>query len=190
MKEHFPAHDLRASSGEISAFVFENPNIHLARSIWWSVTLEFEPVNYGGADWTCSMTTDWIPWKIRNWRDLAGQHLHCRYGDDGIESSFYLVEHDYGTETELTISAGGGSDFLVSMAMTVEFSGYLGDDADPSMKVRAQSLVPFTSVIIPESLFPKPVTETDAETIASEFVDLSAFQRVERRHHGWLLRAN
>lgn len=188
MTHRFPSEQLSVASGEIAAFIFENPTIGLRRSMWWSVTMQFNPITYADADWECSMTTDWIPWKLRDWRNLEGQTLRCNYGDNDVEASFYLVEHDQAEKIELSIGRRVADKFDVRMRLLVDFSGYFGDDADPELSVSGELLLSFTGIVVPDSLFPKPVSAEDAAEIAAAFVDVDLFEQPENRGHGWLLR--
>ncbi|HET6893073.1 MAG TPA: hypothetical protein VFH31_18350 [Pyrinomonadaceae bacterium] len=66
----FPADQLKANGGEIYAYIHENSLVGLARNLFWSITLRFEPIIYEHEDWECSMTCESIPWRISDWRRL------------------------------------------------------------------------------------------------------------------------
>jgi hypothetical protein len=56
----FPAEALVPKGGQIYGHIFENQRIGLARSLSWSITVEFEPLRYGDEAFSCSMTCEWI----------------------------------------------------------------------------------------------------------------------------------
>jgi hypothetical protein len=185
----FPSESLIPSGGEIYCHVFENKYTGLARNLFWSITITFEPIQYGANEFQCSMTCEWITWPIRDWRALDGRRIDVNYGENGVESSFYTIRHDFGTHTKLSLRHRVEDWFTVSISMTVDFLGFYGGDENPEMMVSAEAELPFTGLIITaENLHPKPVNVAELERVASEFVDLSAFREPERRNHGFVLR--
>lgn len=144
----FPSHSLRSVDGEIYCHVFENENVGLKRNLFWSITVRFAPIRYGGAEQGCSMTCEWIVLPIRSWKELDGLQLEVDYGEAGTESSFYMAEHHFGSHTRLSLSHQARNVFRVVMDMQVEFDGYLGGDEDPAMQVHADALVPFTRLLV------------------------------------------
>ena len=186
----FPSDALVPRGGEMYGHIFENRVTGLVRNLFWSITIDFEPVQYGGDEFTCSMTCEWIPWPIRDWRELNGKHLQAEYGQDGIESSFYMTEHDLGTRTELVLRHRHENVFTSKMDMVVDFHGFHEGDENPAMSVHAECDVAFIGLLItPENLFPKPLTPPELRNVASEFVDLSTYHEPERwRAHNVILR--
>jgi hypothetical protein len=182
----FPAQSLVPKCGKIYCHVFENPRVDLARNLFWSITIEFESIQYGEDEFDCSMTCEWIVWPIRDWRQLDGIRLDADYGENGVESSFYLVGHDVGTHTKLTLTRRESNLFRVEMGMVVDFKGYYEGDENPAMTVHAEVDVPFIGLlIIPDNLTPKPVSKEEFQAVAAEFVDLSAFGNLEPwKSHG------
>ena len=185
----FPSESLIPSGGEIYCHIFENEHVGLARNLFWSITIAFEPIQYGENKFECSMTCEWITWPIRDWRALHGRQIDLNYGDDGVESSFYLSRHDLANHTTLSLRHRVENRFTVAMSMTVDFLGYYGGDENPEMMVHAETDVPFTGlIIIPENLCPKPTTIAELKHIAADFFDLSSFREPERRNRGFILR--
>jgi hypothetical protein len=184
----FPADKLKASGGGIYAHIFENSFTGIPRNLFWSVTLKFEPVKYEGEEWECSMTCEWIPWRIRDWRNLHNLELKVGRDDQLIESSFYMVEHDEGKETSLSLRHREGHLFNVRMSMVVDFTGFTGRDRNPEMSVAGEALVPFEGVfVVPENLSPKPMTVSEVKDVAKDYVDLSAYGEPYREKHRFIL---
>jgi hypothetical protein len=183
----FPANRLVPKGGDIYAHIFENSRTGLARGLFWSITIEFEPVDYGEEQFDCSTTCEWMNWPIRDWHDLDGKRLNALYGDDGIEASFYLTRHDSAKHVRLSIQRTSAADFQVSMAMTVNFSGYYGDDENPDLLVSGDVVIPFTGLlVVPDNLFPKPTTVEEVNGVAREFVDLNCYEAPELDRHRYV----
>ncbi|MEW4489474.1 hypothetical protein AB1L42_15435 [Thalassoglobus sp. JC818] len=182
----FPNSMLVPSGGQILAHIFENRHTGLARGMFWSITIEFEPISYGGDQYACSMTCEWIPWRHRKWLELDGSRLSVENGEEGVESSFYLTEHDIGTHTELALRHQSDNLFETQMDMVVDFHGFHDGDENPRMQVAATVDLPFLGVlVIPDNLFPKPNTEQELRDVASDFIDLASFGEPEPwRSHG------
>jgi hypothetical protein len=182
----FPADKLVASGGNIYCHLFENPRTGLPRNVFWSITIDFCPIEYDGTDWRCSMTCEWLRWPLRDWRLLGGRSLDLKYGDGGSESSFYMCEHDIGKSTRLQIGARSGGTFDVAMEMAVDFAGYKGPDKNSSMLVRGRTTVPFTGVIVvPENLSPKPDTPAKVSSAVATYLDITLLRLPERRGHAF-----
>ena len=173
----FPSKSLAPKGGEMYCHIFENSSTGLVRNLFWSITVEFEPVQYGENEFSCAMTCEWIPWPVRNWRELDGRRLVADYGEHGVESSFYTTQHDIGTRTELALFHRKANLFAVKMDMLVDYRGYYGGDDNPAMAVHAEVDVPFIGLlIIPDNLSPKPATPSQLQSVASQFVDLSSYE--------------
>jgi len=159
----FPASELRAKGGKIHCTVFENPYTGLERSLFWSLTLNFEPV---GEEDETSMTCEWVPWKFRHWMELDGAILTAEYGDDGIEGSFYVCEHDLMETVTLTVRHVRENLFELQMKMSIDYHGSEFSSPEQNMVVEGCAVVPFVGFYLG-----KGISFDDA----SEFVDLSVF---------------
>lgn len=182
----FPAEKLVASGGEIYCHLFENPRTGLARNVYWAITLNFHPVEYGGEKLRCSMTCEWLALPLRDWRQLEGRSSSLDYGDGGSESSFYVWQHDIGKSTRLRIGARMGDRFDVEMDMVVDFTGTSKADRNAAMQVRGRAALPFTGVIVvPDNLKPEPGTPADVVGAVAPYLDTTLFRAPERRHHAF-----
>ena len=155
-----PAEKLVAAGGEVYCHLFENPRTGLPRNVYWSITIDFYPMEYDGKRFKRrSMTCEWLTWPLRDRHQLEGRSLDLKHGDGGSESSFYLWEHHTGISTRLRIGARDGARFDVEMDMVVDFTGDSAADRNPALEVRGRALLPFTGVIVsPDNLQPKPAT--------------------------------
>ena len=183
----FPSHLLKGNGGEIYAYIHENRLLGLARNIFWSVTLRFEPIVYEGERWECSMTCEWIRWPFRDWRDLDNVRLKVDSNDQLVESSFYLVEHDTGRDTQVLLQRHEANLFRVRMSMIVDFTGLTGNDSNPDMVAAGETIVPFRGVVVtPDNLYPKPTTVADVKEIAKDYIDLTAYEEPRQEKHNFI----
>ena len=195
--ERFPAAKLHANGGSISCLVFENPYVGLNRSLFWSLNLDFAPVENEGCS---SITCEWIPWKFRHWLELDGATLFAtsdtlvrklqrtllilpklffnkigkslfgfssKSNDDMIEGSFYVCEHDPMKKVSASITHVRDNLFELEMEMVVDFNGSEYSSPEPNLLVRGKAVVPFQGLYLTQGI--------DLEQ-ASEFIDISAFE--------------
>jgi hypothetical protein len=148
--------------------VFNNPLAGVARDLFWQFTITFAEVDYGGG---CkpSMTIDWVPLRPPTWPQLVRHSVAGRYGDGGIEASFYTFEHDHGDRFGLQVMDRRGVEFLVRMAMEVDFHG--SGAHDPYLlEVQAQAWLPFTGLTV--QVDPPARDAAEAGHVAAEFISM------------------
>jgi hypothetical protein len=190
MARKFPSKSLVPSGGQIYCHIFENRRTGLRRNLFWSITVDFKPIRYGDERFTCSMTCEWIAWSMRDWRELDEKQIDLDFGEDGIESSFYMTKHDIATHTRLSLHQRRRNVFGVKVDMMVDFHGYYGGDENPAMPVHAEVDLAFIGLlVIPANLSPKPTTPAKLKKVASHFVDLAAYKEPEPwMTHGFIFR--
>lgn len=185
----FPAESLIPIGGKMYSHIFENSAVGISRDHFWSITVNFAPIEYADESWDCSMTSEWIRFGVRNWRDLDECSLTVSPDDDFIESSFYMTEHDPGFSTDLSLSYLDTNRFHIRMQMIVDYHGYSGGDANPDMLVAAETEVDYTGlIVVPDNLFPKPSTPQMVNEVAEDFVNLSVYCEPEADRHRFVLR--
>lgn len=171
----FPSQDLSASGGELWSHVFENPATGLGLDHYWSLSIDFEPLDYADGPWICTAIVDWLRFPVRDWRDLAWSAGTDGLDDGLVEPSFYLVEHDRARLADLALRRVVGARFDVDLDLRVDFGGYVGDDVDPSMVVSAECTVEYRGLVIGEgAMSPRP-SRRAARVLAGRFVDLGAY---------------
>jgi hypothetical protein len=182
----FPVHRLSASGGEIYCHLFENPRTGLPRNIYWSFTLDFDPIEYEGAEWETSMTAEWLTLPLRDWRDLAGRAFTLSYGDGDAEASFYAREHHIAKTARLEIGMRNGRTFELAMEMIVDFQGLTGADHNPNMTVQGRAVVPYAgAIVVPDNLVPTLNTPAEVARAVSRYLDTPLLAPPERRGHAF-----
>jgi hypothetical protein len=183
----FPAATLRARGGELGSHLFENPRTGLARDHYWSVSVDFHPVEYAGGSWVCSASVDWLRFAVRDWRDLGVAPGAASLDDALIEASFYMTEHDRARLTYLELRYLGGARFRVVLGLDVGFQGYTGDDADPAMAISATTDVSYRGLTIGQGLMPRPSSRA-ARDLAASVVDPDVYHAPQREGRHFILR--
>ncbi len=171
----FQANELRAVGGEIYSHVFENRRTGIARDAYWSVAIDFAPFLYGNTTFRCNATVDWLQLGKCDFRNIV-QHRINLPDASHAEASFYMTEHDNALSTSMSLSYIDYDRFHVELEMIVDFHGYIGDDANPAMRVAGSTELLFTGlIVVPGNLDPKPADETAVIRTASQFLDLSGY---------------
>lgn len=168
---------IRGINGNMYAHIFENPNVGVARGLYWAVTVDCEPIEWNGEDWPCSVTCEWLQWPIRRWEEIDGVGLETTIAPVDAECSFYLAEHNPVRIKSLSISREPNKNqFLVCISGAVELLGF--DELDgEDIPFFVQGRVDFDGIIlIPDNLSPKPSTPTDAIDILSEFLSMESLK--------------
>lgn len=144
----FPLRSLKPAGGKFYSWIFQNKVVNLPRNHFWSFTIDFKQVVYDDMNLKPAMTIEWVALPLRRWKDLVGLKFRGRYGDNGIESTFYSYEHDYADRFSLEVLARRGTSFLIRMEMAVEFQGR----KRPKLRVRAQTWLTYEGLSVPEQL--------------------------------------
>ena len=190
-----PVKSFKAVGGEMYAHIFENESTGLARNLFWSVSLDFAPIQYAESEFRCGMTCEWITWTARDWRQLDGETLKVIYNPDGtvksgpptVEASFYMTSHDPARQVSLKLNRNRGTKFAAAMEMVVNFHGYAGGDEDPNLRVAGQAEIAYRGVIVVKNnLSPKPTTEAKVLALADKFIDLTAYRAPVDEEWRWV----
>lgn len=173
----FPNHKLKAISGNIDGFIFENSNVDLKRNLFISINIQFDTIKYDDEEWECSLTSEWIPFVGNHWKDI--ENIDCK--DDIFkemnETSFYMTEHDWCNNLDLQINYIKDNVFRIQIETDVDFSGYTDGDENPSMPIKVDIEIPFSEIIIRGcNLEPELKDMNEAIKVASEFIDTKSFK--------------
>ncbi len=190
-----PVKNLKANGGNLYAHIFENDLAGIPRNLFWSLSMDFAPIEYEGSEFICGMTIDWLTWAIPDWRKLDSAALDVVYNDDGsvksgpkgVEASFYMTAHDPARRFRLGLNQRRGAIFKASLEMVVDFHGYADEDADPNLHVAGTTDIDYRGVIVvKDNLDPVPKTKKSVLEIASQFLDLSSYQEPIDEEWRWL----
>ena len=120
----YPVDQLRPRSGNISAMIFKNDLAGVEETLFWSIEVAFEPLEFDGESRSPSLAADWFRLPVRDWRDLENQTLEG--SQETIEASFYVSEHDLASWTKIRTGKLSGYSFDIKLDREVAL---LGQDA-------------------------------------------------------------
>lgn len=173
----FPSQSLAPVGGELYSHIYENRTTGLSRDHFWSLTIDFAPIEYEGELLQCSASVEWLRFPVRDWRQLGSTDLVEVLQSDLVESSFYVGRHDWATTKHFSLLYRSGNVFDAKLQLVVDFQGFTGDDDDPAMEVNAHAKVKYSGlVIVKDNLSPKPNSPQLAMEMAKSFVDLESYQ--------------
>jgi len=168
----FPNHELKAISGHIYGFIFENSNVDLKRNLFISINIEFDTIKYDDEEWECSLTSEWIPFVGNHWKDIENIDCESDIFKEMNETSFYMVEHDWCNNLDLQVNYIKNNIFRVKVKTDVNFSGYADGDENPAMPIEMDLELPFTEItIIGSNLEPELKDIDEAVKVVNEFID-------------------
>lgn len=178
-KKGFPVDALVPIDGHVRALLFENARVDCPRGLFWRFKVQFQHFEYRGETVRPSLCVDWIRLPIRDWRQLVGTHISGAYGDEGVEASFYVWEHDYAAEFDLHVLERDGARFRVKIALTVEFSGMDESDRDPRLRVSTEAWVPFWGIVLHEQVVGENPSPEDIRRAVEPLAELSCYGAAE-----------
>jgi hypothetical protein len=173
----------QAASAKVYAHLFENKRTGLARNLYWTASIEFEPLDYLGEQEATSMTFDWLivenPQVVSNFSSAQAQ---------GGECSWYLCEHFPSRRWELSLEPTlGQNEFLLNFSAEFDFPGLKGDPCD-GLLIEGTVRAEFTGITVAkDSLYPKPTTPEEAQQmIVPYFANSDALRFTpEEDEYGW-----
>ncbi len=185
----FPAHSLVAAGGSLYSHVFENASTGLERGHFWSLTIDFDPLEYDENEWDCSVMVEWMQFAVRDWRLLNNSHVAAALKNEQVEASFYLTRHDWASVKELSLKHVADNRFRACLKLVVDFQGFTGHDVDPEMEITAETDIEYTGlIIVPDNLSPEPNTPEEVIEVVSQFADPAAYHSPEKDDFRYLLR--
>jgi hypothetical protein len=201
----FPVESLRPTCGTISAALFENDFVGLDESLFWSISIDFAPVDFIYGAMESSLTVDYIRLPVRDWRALSGltlgdpatsgvpvaaRRLDQVLTPELFEASFYILGHDMANRCLITFGERTGTSFVVDVEMDVELIGY-GDNEGGGgntqrVRITTSTVLPFTGVTVEEPVVPAGAEHThDAVITLGRHMDVRTFASPTARTHSF-----
>lgn len=185
----FPAHSLVPAGGSMYSHIFENASTGLQRGHFWSLTIDFTPIEYDGSEWHCSTMIEWMQFPVRDWRSINDSHVAIAIEHEMVEASFYLTRHDWAMVKDFRLKHITANRFRAYVKAFVNFQGFTGDDVNPDMEITAETDIEYTGlIIVPDNLFPKPDTPQRVSEVVSQFADPAAYHPPEKDDFRYVLR--
>jgi hypothetical protein len=162
--DYFSTQKLQARGGYIYCLVFENEAVGIKRNLFWSFSLEFEPI---GNESEMIMTCEWVPRQFRHWKELDGLIFQADYDENGIEGSFYVCGHDAMKHVSVSVQYTQNNFFELAMEMSVDFQGSEFFKPEPDLLVKGCAVVPFRGLFLGQG-----IGLSDAE----KYIDITSFE--------------
>jgi len=186
-----PEHPFRCTSiqpngsGEISAFLFENPNVGLVRNLYWVVEIGLHEIDYLDESWESSLTFNWLTMTTGDTRFEASNTC------SDASCSWYLNHHIPAKSWTLSWPRRETYNSIeVEFSARFDFPGF-NDDPCPDIEIAGTVNLACSSIsVLRENFFPKPEVEDDArDMIAPFFPDIENFHYCPQEDEdGWPIR--
>jgi hypothetical protein len=154
--------DLAPIRGEIFCHLFENLHANIDRALFWSLGIDFAPRAFGNRSVNSAINLDWIKLPWRSWKDLKDQSLYLRDGYDGVEASFYALEHHSAQEAEVRFGDYQMATFDTQLRLKTIVPSYIDPVLRGDFLISVRTGVTFTGLrILPDNLSMKMPTSID-----------------------------
>jgi hypothetical protein len=142
-----------------------------------------------GSEWQSSVRAEWLTFDARRWPDLDGAGLASVRDPGMLEASVYFTAiHQPAELLAFRLQRRTGARFDGSIEVSCELE-LLDGTTLPRSTVVWSGEIEFEEIqIVPENLFPKPLTPDEASGVLAAFIDPSGFAPPERGDHGWVFR--
>lgn len=174
----FSARRLRAKAGALYGHVFEDRVAGVERTLFWAVSVPFEPVGFEGEEVRPLLQCEWMSWPLARWQELSGKSLAGVADRARVEASFYVHDHsDLGLETlELEEQKRGG---LVALVRgRVDFLASDGRVEPFELEVETPLMLEGVRVV-PANLRLGPKSPQEATALLGQLIDADGFEEPE-----------
>jgi hypothetical protein len=179
--------DIRTQKGEFSCNLWENENIDLPLTLFYSIEIPLHPFDTGhdyvSQPTSTSISIDWIKFldprtgeNIRDWRDLLGKEFFIVDEDGGGQGTIYLGTEHCPFNSKIKFLSLSGVTFDVELTLKVAFNiEAIGLDEDGQFVVNAQISFEGLHLYDNDSLPTFSKLKKPLELI-SDFINLDAFE--------------
>ncbi len=177
--------EIDESTSSLCAWIFENPNVGLRRSLFWWVEVQGRPAMHEGRSLTPRVEFEWFRFPVKDWRDLAGQEHESSPDDTSGPASLCLDEHEPAEDHSLTIGRRDGASFEIGWELIVYSREWFSRGDGCNIHVRVRAKLPFRGVFV-DVCEPNEQSLRQAESIAARFVDVAQLEpaRLVRNRFG------
>ena len=180
--------DIKPEKGTLKCNLWENSNIELPLTLYYSIEIPLEPFN-SGHDYVrqpvkTNIGIDWIKFSDksnlqneRNWKSLVGQTFTLSYNDESAEGSIYLGSEHCQFNSQITFLSLSGTVFEIELVLNVDFNidtVNLPENGNFAIKTQLD----FQGLLLyPDSSLPTIASAKDVMTILSNFIDMSSYNQ-------------
>lgn len=174
----FPAKRLQAKAGALYGHVFEDRASGVERTLFWAVSVPFEPVDFEGEEVRPLLQCEGMRWPLARWQELPGKTLEDVTDRARVEASFYVHDHsDLGLEAlELEEKRRGGLEAFVRGR--VDFLASDGRVEPFDLEVETPLMLEGVRVV-PANLRLGPKSPQEATALLGRLIDAGGFEEPE-----------
>lgn len=161
--------------GKVNAFLFKNENMSIPMTLFSSITLDLEDVQFQGESEQTSIQLDFINFDFRSFLDIEGQEFEFPSNpDEGyIDGSIYLdYQHIPVDITQISFGSFDGSTIKAKLIGKIlfDYCGY----TEPKQALNLEVMLQFENIFIPPDVIAPEAGNLDiAKRKLSEFFNLS-----------------
>ncbi len=178
--------DIQPLKGQMSCNFWENLNINLPLTLYYSIEIPLQPFN-SGHDYVDQPTNttimlEWIifsderdEYQERNWKNLVGKKFNISYDDETAEGSIYLGAEHCQFNSEINFLSLSGTTFDIELTMAVDFNIETSNlDEDGFVKIKTQ--VDYDGLRVYHTQLPTFQKADNQLALTGKFIDLSVYQ--------------
>jgi hypothetical protein len=168
---------LKVKKASMYSFIHENKLTGLKRALFWDFTIKFEPefilINHEKRDLESSLSCGWMRIPVMDYKEIK----YFQFDKDnpsGIESTFYLHEHNFFDELSGSISFDNSTFFNLNISFK-HHNKYAFDEEIIIDKHFSTQLEYTGLIVIPENI---NIEKNDIEAVkkvAAEYVNLEDY---------------
>lgn len=179
--------DIKPFKGKISCNLWENSNINLPMSLFYSIEIPLQPFN-SGQDYVyqpteTSIMIEWIVFEDlvngqqeANWKKLVGRQFDLSYQNENAEGSIYLGSEHCLLNSQITFLSLSGNTFEVEFKMAIDFNIETSNlDSDGLVKFKTQ--LEFEGLRICHTQLPTYQKAENKLELLGNFIDLNVYQK-------------
>ena len=178
--------EIQPLKGQMSCNLWENSNINLPLTLYYSIEIPLQPFN-SGHDYVDQPTNtkiiiEWIvfgesqnEYQERNWQNLVGRKFNLSYNDETAEGSIYLGSEHCQFNSQINFLSLNQTTFEIELKMAVDFNIEISNlDSDGLVKIRTQ--VDYDGLRVYHSQLPTFKNTDDKLALVGKYIDLSVYQ--------------
>ena len=178
--------DIQPLKGQMSCNLWENPNINLPLTLYYSIEIPLKPFN-SGHDYVdqpteTSIMLEWLNFgnntngkQETNWKNLVGRQFTLSYDDKTAEGSIYLGTEHCQINSQIKFLSLTGTTFDIELRMAIDFNIETSNlDADGLLKMKTQ--VDYDGLRIYHTQLPSFQKAGNQLALIANFVNLDVYQ--------------
>lgn len=178
MNEKLNSNSIIPLRGKMESIIFENKNIGLQRSIFYSLSISLKPFNYESEPVSTSLELEWINLNTTNWRGLENKEFAFPLNPKAgyIDASIYLSsEHIYVDITKIIFGKISENNIEVQIFGSINFNTS-GHKNCKNTKFNIRTTITYEALTLYQDIL-EPIEKNlkKATEVAQQYVELEDF---------------